>query len=54
MLLTIALTWSLAHACPIVNHYRAQGYSDEQIEQGARDRGVPEWIIRLAKSHCAK
>lgn len=50
---TIYLAWSLAHACPLVNHYRAKGYSDAQIEAGARARGVPEWIITIAKRRCA-
>ena len=53
MLLTIMLSWSLAHACPIVNHYRSQGLSDAQIEQLAREHHVPEWVIKLAKVRCA-
>ena len=52
MLLTITLAWSLATCCPVVNHYRAQGYTDEQIETGARAQGVPEWLIALAKRRC--
>lgn len=52
MILTITLAWSLASACPIVNSYRAQGYTDQQIEAGARERHVPEWIIRIAKARC--
>ncbi len=54
MLLTIVLGWSLANCCPVVNHYRAQGYTDEQIEQLARAHDVPEWIIRVAKARCGK
>lgn len=49
---TLYLGWSLATACPLVNHYRGQGYTDEQIEQGARARGVPEWIITIARRRC--
>jgi len=54
MMLAIVLTWSLTNACPLVNHYRGQGYSDAQIEEGARSRGAPEWLIRIAKRRCAK
>ena len=58
MLMTLALTlslgWSLAHACPLVNHYRSLGYSDEQIEQYARSHDIPEWIIKIARSRCTK
>lgn len=54
MLLTVVLSWSLAHTCPLIESYRRQGYSDEQIEQGARERHVPEWIITLAKKHCTR
>lgn len=53
MVLTIVLAWSFATACPIVNSYRAQGFTDAQIEEGARARHVPEWIIRIAKRRCA-
>lgn len=51
-LATIYLAWSLANCCPLVSHYRAQGYSDAQIEEGARAKGVPEWIITIAKRRC--
>ena len=54
MLITIALAWSLSATCPLVESYRKQGYTDEQIEQGARERHVPEWLIALAKRHCTK
>ena len=52
MLLTITLAWSLTNCCPVVNRYRGLGYTDVQIEQGARAQGVPEWLIALAKRHC--
>lgn len=52
MLATIALAWSLSQCCPMINHYRAQGYTDQQIEEGARARHVPEWLIALAKARC--
>jgi hypothetical protein len=52
MLLTIALAWSLTNCCPVVKHYRDEGYTDKQIEEGARAQGVPEWLIALAKRHC--
>lgn len=48
------LAWTLLGMCDVVNHYRAQGYSDSQIEQGARQRDVPEWLIKLAKSRCKR
>lgn len=48
----IVLAWSLATCCPVVNHYRSLGFSDKQIEDGARAKGVPEWIIALAKQRC--
>lgn len=51
-MITLMLAWSLANCCPVVNHYRSLGYSDAQIEQGARQRGVPEWLISLAKHRC--
>lgn len=54
VIITVVLSWSLAHACPLVNHLRGEGYTDEQIEQGARERHVPEWIIRIAKARCIK
>lgn len=53
-MLAIVLTWSLLEACPIVNRYRAQGYTDQQIEEGARSRGAPEWVIKIAKRRCSK
>lgn len=53
-LLVITLAFNLSTACPMVQHYRDQGMSDEQIEVGARARHVPEWVIRLAKKRCAK
>lgn len=53
-LATVYLAWSLAHCCPLVNGYRERGYSDVAIERIARDAGVPEWIIRYAKRHCAR
>ena len=52
MLAVIALSWSIATCCPLVKQYRAQGFTDAQIEEGARARGVPEWIIVLAKRRC--
>lgn len=51
-MLTIALLWSLTNCCPIVKHYRDLGYSDAQIEEGARAKGVPEWLIKIAKARC--
>lgn len=51
-MLAVLLAWSLTNCCPVVNHYRALGYSDLQIEQGARAQGVPEWLIALAKRRC--
>lgn len=51
-MLTVVLVWSLANCCPVVNHYRAQGYTDKQIEEGARAQGVPEWLIAVAKRRC--
>lgn len=54
MLLTILLAWSLAHACPIVEYKRKQGYSDREIEQMARAIHVPEWIIEHAKRRCSR
>ena len=54
MLMTIVLGWSLAHACPLVNHYRGLGYTDEQIEQYAREHDIPAWIIKIAKTRCTK
>jgi len=52
MLLTIYLAWSLAHCCPLVQSYRAQGMSDAAIEQLARENHVPRWIIAWAKRNC--
>lgn len=54
MFLTLAVTWTLATTCPVVNHYREQGYTDAQIEAYAREHNVPEWLIALAKRHCKK
>lgn len=51
-LLAVYMSWSLANCCPVVNHYRAQGLSDIQIEQKAREHRVPEWVIRWAKKNC--
>lgn len=51
---TIYLAWSLANCCPLVGHYRAQGYSDAQIEAFAKEHGVPTWVIAYAKRHCKK
>lgn len=51
-LLTIYLSWSIANCCPVVNSLRAQGLSDQQIEEKAREHRVPEWVIRWAKRHC--
>lgn len=51
---TIYLAWSLAHCCPLVQSYRAQGLSDAAIEQLARDHGVPRVVIAWAKRHCKK
>lgn len=53
-LATVYLAWSLANCCPIVNGYRARGYSDAAIERIARDAGVPERIIAWAKRHCTR
>lgn len=52
MLAVIALSWSLSTCCPLVQQYRAQGYTDAAIEALARERGVPRWIIAWAKRHC--
>jgi hypothetical protein len=52
MLLTIYLAWSLAHCCPLVERFRAQGYSDAAIEVLAREHGVPGWVIRWARRNC--
>lgn len=52
MLAALVLAWSISNCCPIVNRYRAQGYSDTQIEESARSQGVPEWIIAWAKKRC--
>lgn len=40
------------HVCTLVKTYRAQGYTDQQIEEGARARGVPDTVIRWARAHC--
>jgi hypothetical protein len=52
VLIVVALSLSLSNCCPLVQQYRAQGFSDAQIEQIARERGVPRWIIAWAKRHC--
>lgn len=51
-LATIVLAWSLAHCCPLVSSYRAQGYSDAQIEAVAREASVPKWVIAWARRNC--
>ena len=53
MLFTVALAWSLAVTCPLVNEKRKQGYSDAEIEQMARASHVPEWLIAYAKKKCS-
>lgn len=52
MLAVIALALSLSQCCPFVQAYRAQGFTDAQIEQLAHEHAVPRWIIAWAKSHC--
>ena len=52
MLAVIALTISLSNCCPMVNAARAAGLSDHKIEQLAREKGVPAYIIAWAKRNC--
>lgn len=52
MLLVTALALALSSPCPAVEKARAGGMSDQQIEDAARSRGVPENVIRWAKTHC--
>lgn len=55
MLLTVYLAWSLTTSpCAVVKHYQLQGYSDAQIEDGARSRGTPERVIAWAKRNCKR
>jgi len=52
MLVVILLAWTTANCCPVVTAARNAGYTDEQIEQRARELSVPDWIIVWAKKHC--
>lgn len=54
MILTIALSWTLANCCPVVTQARDAGYTDKQIEDKAREYKVPEAVIAWAKVHCKK
>jgi hypothetical protein len=52
MLSIVLLTWQLSSICPLVRNMRNVGYSDAQIEEIARLRNVPEWVITFAKKKC--
>jgi len=52
MLTAVVLVWSLANACPAVDRYRSQGFTDEQIEVLAKENRVPAWVIKWARRHC--
>lgn len=51
-MLVATIVLAMLSPCALVDKARASGMSDRQIEDTARSQGVPESVIRWAKTHC--